>query len=296
MSKNVVRDMPAVTLACGDVVPAIGEGTWYLGDDPLHRDAELEALRCGVKAGMTLIDTAEMYGEGNAERLVGEALGGMAGTSRDDLFIVSKVLPWNAGRARMEASCRASLARMGIDHVDLYLHHWREGDDIPLEETVSCLEELREEGLIREWGVSNYDVADMEELFSIPGGERCQVNQVLYHAGSRGIEFDLLPWMREHGVTLMSYCPLAQAGRLRRGLLENPCLQRVARKHGATVEQVLLAWNIRDGHTIAIPRTRNFAHMQQNAAAARIRLDKEDLAAIDAAYPAPDRKVPLDME
>ena len=158
------------------------------------------------------------------------------------------------------------------------------------------MEELREQGLIRAWGVSNYDVADMEELFSIPGGENCQVNQVLYHVGSRGIEYDLLPWMREHNVALMAYCPLAQAGRLRRGLMENTALRETAQKHGATVQQVLLAWVIRDGHAVAIPRTSNAEHTRANAAAVGVRLDAADLAAIDAAFPPPTAKIPLDME
>ena len=284
-----------MTLANGSVVPVLGQGTWYLGDDPASREAEVAALHAGIVAGMTLIDTAEMYGDGRAERLVGEALSTLpAGVSRDGLYVVSKVLPEHAGREHMQASCEASLDRLGVDCLDLYLYHWR--GSIPLEETVACLEDLRSQGLIGAWGVSNFDVDDMEELWRIPGGRNCQVNQVLYHAASRGIEFSLLPWMREHGVALMSYCPLAQAGALRRGLLEEPVLANIAAKHDATVPQVLLAWNIRDGHTIAIPRTGSATHARENAAALSLVLDAEDLAALDDAFPPPEWKMPLDME
>ncbi|MGO4861755.1 aldo/keto reductase [Atopobiaceae bacterium Sow4_H2] len=297
MAKNVVaNNMPQVTLPNGDVVPALGEGTWYLGEDPAVHDRELESLVRGYGAGLTLIDTAEMYGEGAAEVLLGDAMRKiMTDHTRDELYVISKVYPWNAGRDHIFDCCRASLDRMGIEQMDLYLHHWREGD-VPLAETVACLEELREQGLIRAWGVSNYDVADMEELFSIPGGENCQINQVLYHMGSRGIEFDLIPWMREHNVTLMSYCPLAQAGRLREGLMDSPVLAQIAQKHDATVQQVLLAWNIRDGHTITAPRTGRAEHAESNAAAARVHLDDADLAAIDEAFPPPTHKMPLDSE
>ena len=287
--------MKSFDLANGATVPTLGQGTWMLGDDPVCRAGEIEALRVGIAAGATLIDTAEMYGDGRSESLVGEAICELpVGVTRDNLFLVSKVLPSNAGRDRIFASCEASLRRLGTDYLDLYLLHWRGA--VPLQETVACLEELVVQGFIRAWGVSNFDIDDMEELWAVPGGCNCQVNQVLYHAGSRGIEFSLLPWMRKHGVALMSYCPLAQAGRIRSGLLEEPVLRSIAAKYGVMPAQVLLAWNIRDGHTIAIPRTGSAAHVRENAAAADIVFDADDLAALDAAFPPPEWKMPLDME
>ena len=225
MSDFVTTQRHVVTLANGDRVPALGQGTWYLGDSRSTHDREAQALRAGVASGMTLIDTAEMYGNGRSERLVGDALDGTAaeggqlreadGTraktlDRDELFIVSKVLPSNAGEPDIFDSCDETLENLGVDYLDLYLLHWR--GMVPLAETVACMEELIAEGKIRAWGVSNFDTDDMEDLWRVPGGQNCQVNQVLYHPGSRGIEFDLLPWMRDHGVALMAYCPLAQAG------------------------------------------------------------------------------------
>lgn len=282
-----------VKLPDGTLVPAIGQGTWYMGDDPARHASEIEALRTGVACGMTLIDTAEMYGEGAAERLVGEAI---APLDRDGLFLVSKVYPHNAGRAHIFDSCRASLDRLGTDALDLYLLHWR--GDVPLAETVACMEELRAEGLIRRWGVSNFDVADMEELMSVPGGDACAVNQVLYHLGSRGIEFDLAPWQAARGIPLMAYCPLAQAGRLARarGLLQDPSVAEVAARHDATPAQVLLAFAIRSGDVVAIPKAATLEHARDNAAALDLRLTGDDLALLDHRLPAPARKMPLDME
>lgn len=282
-----------VKLPDGTLVPAIGQGTWYMGDDPARRASEIEALRTGVACGMTLIDTAEMYGEGAAERLVGEAI---APLDRDGLFLVSKVYPHNAGRAHIFDSCRASLDRLGVGALDLYLLHWR--GDVPLAETVACMEELRAEGLIRRWGVSNFDVADMQELMSVPGGDACAVNQVLYHLGSRGIEFDLAPWQAARGIPLMAYCPLAQAGRLARarGLLQDPSVAEVAARHEATPAQVLLAFAIRSGDVVAIPKAAAPEHARDNAAALDLRLTGDDLALLDRRFPAPARKMPLDME
>ena len=281
----------SVKLSNGAVVPAIGQGTWYIGETASKRAREIDAIRSGISAGMTLIDTAEMYGSGLSEKLVGEAI---AGTAREKLFIVSKVLPSNAGKKNMERSCDATLERLGTDYLDLYLYHWR--GSIALAETVACLEELKAKGKIRAWGVSNFDTDDMEELFALPAGKHCAANQVLYHLGSRGIEFDLLPWMREHGVALMAYCPLAQAGNLRRGLFENKTVAAVAEKHRCDATQVLLAWCIRDGSTIAIPRSSQKAHTLLNAGADAVRLDAEDFADLDTAFPPPSRKMPLDVE
>lgn len=280
-----------VTLANGRTVPAIGQGTWFLGDDPSVRSTEIEALQKGIEAGMTLIDTAEMYGSGRSERLVGDAIKGF---DRDSLFLVSKVLPQNAGKSRMRRALEGTLSRMGTDHLDLYLYHWR--GSYPLSETVACFEELKREGLIRGWGVSNFDVDDMEELWHTPGGTACLVDQVLYHTGSRGIEYALIPWMKKHRVTLMSYCPLAQAGSLRRGLFHDGVLKDIAAKYGVTVPEILLAWNVRSGNTIAIPRSGKAAHTLSNAHAGTIELTEEDLALIDSRFPAPIRKEPLDIE
>ena len=298
-----------VELACGARAPALGQGTWYLGDSAVTHDNEAHALRTGVAAGMTLIDTAEMYGNGRSERLVGDAIAGIdvngdalleedgseaASLDRSRHFVVSKVLPSNAGDPEIFRSCDDTLDNLGVDHLDLYLLHWRGG--VPLRETVRCMEELVEEGKIGAWGVSNFDTDDMEELWRIPEGRHCQVNQVLYNPSSRGTEYDLLPWMRSHGVALMAYCPLAQAGTLRRGLFSSPELAEVARRHNASVAQVMLAWDIRDGNTIAIPRTGRAAHARENAAADAIELTDDDLSLISHAWPAPGHKVPLDME
>ena len=280
-----------VKLSNGAVVPALGQGMWHIGEAAEKRAQEIDAIRAGIGAGMTLIDTAEMYGSGLSEKLVGEAI---SSTDRKKLFIVSKVLPSNAGKKNMEHSCDATLKRLGTDYLDLYLYHWR--GSVPLAETVACLEDLKAKGKIRAWGVSNFDTSDMEELFVLPSGKNCAVNQVLYHLGSRGIEFDLLPWMRRHGVALMAYCPLAQAGTLRRGLFENEIVAAVAQKHGCDVTQVLLAWCIRDGSTIAIPRSSKKEHTLLNAGADTIQLDAEDLADLDKAFPPPSHKMPLDVE
>ncbi|MDD6282392.1 MAG: aldo/keto reductase [Oribacterium sp.] len=280
-----------VLLANGVTVPALGQGTWYLGEQRNRRQQEIEGIRKGVEAGMTLIDTAEMYGNGAAEDMLGEAISTL---DRSQLFLVSKVLPGNAGGTRMRRALEGSLSRMGVKYLDLYLYHWR--GRYPLQETVDRLEELKAEGLIKAWGVSNFDIDDMEELWRLPGGQNCLVNQVLYHTGSRGIEYSLLPWMLKHNVALMSYCPLAQAGSLRNGLFRNRTLVELAEKYHATVPQILLAWNIRNGHTIAIPRSSRAEHTLDNAKADQITLTAEDLAAIDRAYPAPTHKEYLDMQ
>lgn len=279
-----------VTLPDGTFVPAIGQGTWFLGEQRSQMEQEKEALTSGVAAGMTLIDTAEMYGSGKAESLIGKTIAGM---DRSSLFLVSKVYPHNAGRKNIFKSCMASMERMGTDYLDLYLLHWRGG--IPLEETVACMEQLKKEGKIRRWGVSNFDTSDMEELWSVPGGKNCAVNQVLYHVASRGIEYDLLPWMRERHVPLMAYCPLAQGGDLRRGLYENAVLKKIASSHGASISQVLLAFVVRDGSTIAIPRSSRKEHTLDNADADGLVLTEAELSELDREFPAPARKVYLDI-
>ncbi|MCI1984452.1 MAG: aldo/keto reductase [Bifidobacteriaceae bacterium] len=286
-----------VTLPSGVTVPALGIGTWHTAETTIirQREREIDALRTGINAGMNLVDTAEMYSDGKSESLVGEALVSLgSATPRSNVFVVSKVYPWNAGKGHIFDACSASLKRLGTDYLDLYLLHWR--GSVPLAETVECMEELVRRGMIRRWGVSNFDVADMEELWQVPNGDHCQVNEVLYHVGSRGIEYDLVPWLRDHNVPVMAYCPLAQGGTLpatHPPLLADPTLMSIAQKHHATSAQVMLAWAIRNGATIAIPMSTSAHHMRQNALADTVALDNEDFTRIDAAFPAPTHKVDL---
>jgi diketogulonate reductase-like aldo/keto reductase len=247
---------------------------------------EAAALRLGVDLGMTLIDTAEMYASGGAEQVVAQAVSGI----RDQVFIVSKVLPQNASRSGIPEACDRSLSRLKTDRIDLYLLHWRGGH--PLAETVSAFEALKAAGKIRYWGVSNLDTADMTELRSVQGGAGCAANQVLYHPDSRGIEFDLLPWCVEHGVPVMAYSPL---GHNVRKLLGSAALQAVAKRHGVTAAQVAIAWSMRGGNVITIPKATDANHVRENAKAGDLRLTAEDLATIDAAHPAPRRKTALDL-
>ena len=276
----------------GDVsAPVLGQGAWAIGDHAEAEANETEALTAGIKNGMTLIDTAELYGDGLSETLIG---GVISRVSRRDLYIVSKVLPQNVLSGRIRESCDNSLKRLKTDYLDLYLLHWR--DQVDLAKTVREMEGLKLAGKIKNWGVSNFDTADMQDLFSVKDGGKCAANQVLYHAASRGIEYDLMPWCEKNKVTVMAYCPLAQAGRIMRGILENPVLKQIAAKHNATAAQVMLRFCIRGGNVIAIPKSGNRAHTLDNARAADLTLDSEDLAAIDAEFPPPTRKLPLDFE
>lgn len=271
-----------LTLPSGLSVPALGQGTWKMGERRNRRPQEVAALRLGIELGMTLIDTAEMYADGGAEEVTGEAVAGR----RDEVFLVSKVLPSNASRAATIRACEASLKRLGTDRIDLYLLHWRGG--VPLAETVEAFATLKAQGKIGAWGVSNFDVDDMEELAA--PADTCATNQVLYHLGSRGIEFDLLPWQRQRRIPLMAYCPIGEGD-----LAADPRLKPVADRHGATPAQVALAWTLRDGGVIAIPKASQEKHVRDNRAAADLRLTAEDLAELDAAFPPPRRKVPLAM-
>ncbi|EGT3573612.1 aldo/keto reductase [Citrobacter amalonaticus] len=270
-------------------LPAIGQGTWYMGENASNRRAEVSALRAGVEHGLTLIDTAEMYADGGAEEVVGEALNGI----RDRVFLVSKVYPWNAGGRKAIAACEGSLRRLRTDCLDLYLLHW--SGSFSFEETVEAMETLIAQGKIRRWGVSNLDVDEMQALWQVAGGNQCATNQVLYHLASRGIEYDLLPWCQQHQLPVMAYSPLAQAGRLRSGLLNHPVVNDIARSHSATAAQILLAWVISHQSVMAIPKAASVEHVQQNAAALSITLSAQELAALDNAYPAPKGKTALDM-
>ena len=278
--------MRTVALPGGETVSAVGQGTWYMGERRGDASKEADALRLGIDLGMTLIDTAEMYASGGAEQVVAQAVSGI----RDQVFIVSKVLPQNASRSGVPAACERSLKRLKTDRIDLYLLHWRGGH--PLAETVAAFEALKAQGKIRHWGVSNLDTADMTELLGVPSGSGCAANQVLYHPDSRGIEFDLLPWCTKHGIPLMAYSPL---GHHVRKLLGSSALQAVARRHGATAAQVAIAWGLRSGNVISIPKAADTAHVRENAAAGDIGLTEQDLVEIDAVHQPPRRKAALDL-
>jgi diketogulonate reductase-like aldo/keto reductase len=273
------------TNMAGASVPVLGQGTWQLGDHPARRAREIEALQLGIDLGLTLIDTAEMYGDGAAEELVAEAIAGR----REQVFLVTKVLPGNASsRKRLAASCEASLRRLRVDHIDLYLLHWRQGERLDV--VVETFTELVTAGKIRRWGVSNFDMADLQELARVPGGNAVATDQVLYNVSRRGIEFNLLPAARQRGLNVMAYTPIEQ-GRI----LGNAALRDIAAAHGATPAQVALAWVIRQDGVVAIPRTGSPAHVRENAGALGIQLSPRDLEEIDRAFPPPARARPLEM-
>jgi diketogulonate reductase-like aldo/keto reductase len=277
--------MPLRTIPFGDrEIPTLGQGTWFMGEDRDERAREVRSLQLGLELGMTLIDTAEMYGEGGAEEVVGEALRGR----RDSCFLVSKVYPQNAGRRSAVEACERSLKRLGTDHLDLYLLHWR--GQIPLAETVQAFEHLQRQGKIRRWGVSNLDMDDMEELFSISGGEACATDQVLYNLTRRGIEWDLLPWCRRNGIPVMAYSPIEQGRIPARGIL-----QSIADRHDATPFQVALTWVLALDGVVAIPKASDPDHVRANRAAADLDLTPEDLAALDKEFPPPKGPHALEM-
>lgn len=267
----------------GESIPVLGQGTWHMGEAPSRRDEEIAALRLGIDLGMRLIDTAEMYGNGAAERLVGEAIAGR----RDQVFLVSKVLPSHGSLVAAISACDASLRRLDTDYLDLYLLHWR--GHVPLEETLDAFEHLRHAGKSRHWGVSNFDVTDMEDLM-LAGGTACATNQVLYNLTRRGIEYDLLPWCHRRGVVIMAYSPIEQ-GRM----LGHPALRRVAERHHVTAAQVALAWVLRNDGMCAIPKASSPDHVVENHAALELTLSKQDLADLDRAFPRPSAKKALEV-
>ena len=281
MTATAVR---TVTLPSGDRIPALGMGTWHMGEDPLLRESEVTALRLGLDLGLTLVDTAEMYGDGLTEELVGEALAGR----RDEVFLVSKVVPHHATRSGTVAACTESLARLRTDHLDLYLLHWR--GRVPLTETLAGFADLLEAGRIRHWGVSNFDVADMDELVGVPGGAAVQTDQVLYNLMRRGVEYDLLPWCARTGVPVMAYSPVEQGL-----LLGHPAVRGVAGRHGVSAAQVALAWVLRHDTVDAIPKAGTPKHVYEDRAALDLRLTRADLLELDLAFPPPDHKVPLEL-
>jgi len=272
------------SLPDGTSVPVLGQGTWEIGDNPKTADAEQAALSRGLDLGLTLIDTAELYGNGKSERLVGEVIR----DRRDEVFLVSKVRPENAGEMSMMLACERSLERLGVDRLDLYLLHWESRH--PMDEIIAGFEELVDEGLILRWGVSNLDIKAMNVLERIDGAEHCQTNQVLYNLGSRGVEFDLLPWAQERTMPLMAYSPLGRGD-----LMNHPVLIEVADRHDATPAQIALAAVMRQPGVIAIPKASTVAHVEANAAALEITLDDEDMAVLDRAFPPPTSAQPLDI-
>jgi diketogulonate reductase-like aldo/keto reductase len=273
-----------VALPSGTRVPVLGQGTWHMAENTRRRGDELDALRLGIDLGCTLIDTAEMYAHGGAERLVGEAIRGR----RDEVFLVSKVLPSHATAQGMIAACEGSLTRLGTERLDLYLLHWR--GSVPLEETLEGFGRLMTAGKIRHWGVSNFDVDDMLDLTRIPGAENVTTDQVLYNLERRGVEFDLMPWCFERGIPIMAYTPIGQTR-----FFDDPALQAVAVRHGATPAQIALAWVLRLDGVVAIPKASTIAHVQENRAAVDIRLTAADLELLDRDFAPPRAKQQLAM-
>ena len=276
--------MRTVTLKTGEKVPALGLGTWRMGERKAERAAEVKALQLGLDLGLNLIDTAEMYGEGGAEEMVAEAMAGR----RDRIYLVSKVYPHNASRKGAVAACERSLKRLGTDRLDLYLLHWR--GSYPLAETVEAFEALKKAGKIKSWGVSNLDSDDLDELAGVPGGKACVSDQVLYHLGSRGVEWQLLGKCRKAGIMVMAYSPLGQGPPLKK-----PALKAVADKHGCDPAAIALAWVLRHEGVVAIPKATRLEHVRANVKALDVKLDGDDLKALDAAFPPPKRATPLDM-
>ena len=280
----MTEELPYVTLRSGERVPALGQGTWHMGEDRRRAADEAAAVRLGIDLGMTLIDTAEMYGSGGAEEVVAGAAEGV----RDRLFIVSKVYPHNASRAGVVAACERSLKRLATDRIDLYLLHWR--GSVPLAETLEGFQRLERDGKIRYHGVSNFDRADMAEWTRLVGSNSVAADQVLYNLSRRGPEWDLVPWCREHQVAIMAYTPLGQGQ-----MLGNPALAEIARRRDATPAQIALAWLLRQDGTIVIPKASRLEHVRENRGALEVALTEEDMAALDRAFPPPKRKSPLGM-
>jgi diketogulonate reductase-like aldo/keto reductase len=280
----MTAELPIVTLPGGERVPALGQGTWHMGENRRRATEEAAAVRLGIELGMTLIDTAEMYGNGGAEEMVARAAEGL----RDDLFIVSKVYPHNASSAGVVAACERSLARLRTDRIDLYLLHWR--GSIPLAETLAGFEQLLRDGKIRHYGVSNFDRADMAEWVALNGGQTVAADQVLYNLSRRGPEWDLLPWCRERGIAIMAYTPLGQGS-----LLHDRTLAEIAHRRNATTAQVALAWLLRQEGVIVIPKAARLEHVRDNRGALDVVLTEEDLLALDRAFPPPKAKSSLGM-
>ena len=270
-------------------MPVLGQGTWEMGD-PSRRREEIAALRYGLDLGMTLIDTAEMYGEGAAEELVGEAI---EDRPRSEVYIVSKVYPHNATRRGAVDACARSLRRLKVEYIDLYLLHWR--GDVPLSETLEAFQFLKDNGSIRDYGVSNFDVDDMEEAYALTGGNEIATNQVLYNLLHRGIEWELLPWCRERRIPIMAYSPIGNNAAEQKRMFGHPTVKAISARLNVTPAQIALAWLLRQPDLVVIPKASNPEHIRQNRAALDIELTDSDLRELDQAFPPPDRKIPLEM-
>ena len=281
---------PEVSFPSGEQRPALGLGTWRLGEDATRHAAQVAVLRLALDSGWRVFDTAEMYGDGGAEQVLGDALKGAlhGGLARSELFVVSKVLPGNAGERAVIAACERSLRRLQLDSIDLYLLHWRGA--VPLADTVRGFEQLQSRGLIRLWGVSNFDLDDMRELAAVPGGKACAANQVYYSLSERGVGFDLLPWQQLQQMPLMAYSPIDQGA-----LADHPSLRAVAERHRATPAQVALAWGLRQPGVMVIPKAGSAVHLRHNWAAQDLRLSDDDIADLDRLFPPPQRRQPLAM-
>ena len=280
-----------VTFPANVQLSSLGLGTWHMGESTARRKREVAAVRAALEIGWRVIDTAEMYGEGGAEEVVGEALAAAlreGSVARDDLFVVSKVYPHNASARGTVAACERSLKRLGLDHLDGYLLHWPRR--VPLAETVDAFERLGARGRIRHWGVSNFDRADMDALMRVPGGERCATNQIYYSLSTRGPAFDLVPWLQSQSIVTMAYSPIDQGA-----LARNATLAALARRRGATAAQIALAWLIAQPGVMAIPKAASEAHLRENFAAQAIALDEAERTELDKAFPPPRRKTPLAM-
>ena len=269
----------------------LGIGTWKMGEIPKNRNEEIVSIRYALENGIRLIDTAEMYGNGNSEKLIAESIKDF---DREKLYLVSKVLPNNAGEKNIFKSCENSLKNLNVDYLDLYLLHWR--GSIPFEETIRCMEKLKKEGKIKNWGVSNMDIDDMQELLSIPNGKNCLVNQVLYHLASKGIEYSLKPLTDKNHITTMAYCPIAQGGRLKNQLLFSKSVQELSKKYSISPIQVLLTYMLEKENTISIPKASKLEHMKEIVACRDIHFEKEDILLLDSEYPKPTKKLSLDIE
>jgi diketogulonate reductase-like aldo/keto reductase len=265
--------------------PALGLGTWRMGENARTRRAEVAAVRSAIEIGYRLIDSAEMYGDGGAEEVVGAALAEAlrAGDcKREDLTIASKVLPSNASARGVLTACERSRRRLGLDTIDLYLLHWPGSH--PLRDTIDGFEQLRAQGAIAQWGVSNFDFAAMKKLVALPGGERCAANQVYYSLSERGIDFDLKPWQQQRALPLMAYCPIDQSA-----LAGDAHVAALGKPLGLSAAQLALAWTLRDGNVIAIPKAVREAHLRENFAAGSVTLDAATLAALDTLFPPPHK-------
>ena len=269
----------------------LGIGTWKMGEIPKNKNEEIASIRYALENGIRLIDTAEMYGNGNSEKLIAESIKDF---DREKLYLVSKVLPSNAGEKNIFKSCENSLKNLNVDYLDLYLLHWR--GSIPFEETIRCMEKLKKDGKIKNWGVSNMDIDDMQELLSIPNGKNCLVNQVLYHLASKGIEYSLKPLTDKNHITIMAYCPIAQGGRLKNQLLSSKSVQELSKKYLISPIQVLLTYMLEKENTISIPKASKLEHMKEIVACRNIHFEKEDILLLDSEYPKPTKKIPLDIE